>query len=624
MGVPGLLNWLKTRYPLIFQPASLPSRPKADYLFIDFSSWAFVAHREAPGSPTDVSGFRDALLRHLDDIVRIVRPGTFIFITLDHGSPRLKAYTQQTKNDRLSLVREDASGGSAPVRAPGGKTWRRRKAKAKAAHDHDSEPGKAEEAEPDEQAEEEAAAEEEEDRGKEVKKPRVPRSVVAKITIGKTESRSQIPYPVWKAIPTMIKDHIERQLQEDGLWKGLTVIFAPQCGEGEQAIMRFIREQRKLGSWDENAVCCFSSQDADMMLLALQNRVRHAFVLQFPAKKDALKPPLFLYLNVLRDYLELEFGVDDTDQLVDDLLLTIALLGNDFIPSMFAGAPRLEDVPEYEMLGQILPDCFQIYRDFFFAEGRFLTCGDDIQTENFGEFAAAIGAAFDAPNRDFLHAQEFAHCALDRLTWVFRYNKTGQVDPQWTPPDEYRVIPSLRIVGQYAGSFEATIPKPGRAEPMRVTSFKEKSTKNISVPAFRVQLGARDDHYPAGLPSLLRFPPVAVRIPDIAGVVTLVQSFPVDISFAASACGKVVVVNWPYFELGLVEGVIDVGDAAQSLRHGIEYGDVAKLFSVKVLKFDTENPRQLIWAPKVIKVPIQATLPFDAVPEILEMYRPTS
>jgi hypothetical protein len=41
------------------------------------------------------------------------------------------------------------------------------------------------------------------------------------------------------------------------------------------------------------------------------------------------------------------------------------------------------------------------------------------------------------------------------------------------------------------------------------------------------------------------------------------------------------------------------------------------------LQFDTENARQLIWAPTLIKVSVQ-TLPPGAVPAILEMYWRTS
>jgi hypothetical protein len=117
-------------------------------------------------------------------------------------------------------------------------------------------------------------------------------------------------------------------------------------------------------------------------------------------------------------------------------------------------------------------------------------------------------------------------------------DKTDQVDPQWTPAGEHRVIPSLRIVGQYTRSFEAKMLKPDRGEPMHATSFSEGSTKSICIRAFRVQLGARDDRHPAGLSSLLRFPPVAVRIPETTGITTLVQAFPVDLSVAAPRVAK--------------------------------------------------------------------------------------
>jgi len=308
----------------------------------------------------------------------------------------------------------------------------------------------------------------------------------------------------------------------------------------------------------------------------------------------------------LRDYLQLEFECRD-DRLIDDWLLTVSLLGNDFIPSLF------RDV-EIREVGRILGLCFRIYREAFLRKGMFLTTDDEILMENFGSFLMMIGRELNSSEQEFENSREFAHEALDRLVWIYRYNKTGRAAQNWLPRVEYRVVPGIFMVGKYAQDFRSSLKQDPSSPAMKFDVLNETRPPTNSAQTFlnKFSIPAPHRKHLPQFPSLLRFPPVEVVVRES---VSLRQEFPLRPEFAEQVCGKVVAVNWPYPELALVHEVVESSDVKS--QQGVEFAKSARVFAVKLLRFEKRTFRVI---PEPICVPLQSVLPVEFVPELLDVF----
>jgi hypothetical protein len=224
-------------------------------------------------------------------------------------------------------------------------------------------------------------------------------------------------------------------------------------GEAEYSIMKYIRERRS--KWSRDATVCIASQDTDVVLLALQNRVQNCFILNYPQRNETLFAPEFINIDALRYYLGEEFGVDGkgVEQVVDDQMLMMSLLGNDFIPTMFAGAPDFDHLQQFERVNLIMERCHEVYSEAFVPNGRFLTNGDDIVGGNFGPFLEELGKLFRMSDEISDGSKEASEAALERVTWIYRYSRSGKVDLGWTPGNENANLPSPRVIAKYANGF---------------------------------------------------------------------------------------------------------------------------------------------------------------------------
>jgi 5'-3' exoribonuclease 2 len=156
-------------------------------------------------------------------------------------------------------------------------------------------------------------------------------------------------------------------------WRALTVVLsdANTPGEGEHKFMQFIREQRARPGWNPNTWHCVYGLDADLIHLALATHEPHFYILrevvffqqdkrggrrgnaedagcnvqQEPksaAQKPAIakKPYQFLKIDMLREYLTLEFEdlrlpfEFDPERIIDDFVFMCFFVGNDFLPHM--------------------------------------------------------------------------------------------------------------------------------------------------------------------------------------------------------------------------------------------------------------------------------------------------
>ena len=109
--------------------------------------------------------------------------------------------------------------------------------------------------------------------------------------------------------------------------------------------MKFIRNSRG----PANVQHCIYGLDADLILLSLISHEPFIIVLReevtigsvrsLPARKNVTDTPKFecLYINILREYLALEFlslpGLE-IERLIDDFVVLLLFVGNDFIPRL--------------------------------------------------------------------------------------------------------------------------------------------------------------------------------------------------------------------------------------------------------------------------------------------------
>lgn len=141
-------------------------------------------------------------------------------------------------------------------------------------------------------------------------------------------------------------------------------------GEGEHKIMEYIRHAKAQPGFNPNTRHCLYGLDADLIMLGLCTHERYFSLLREEVKfgkndkkTSNLKEIRFylLHLTLLSEYLELEFASVrdrlrfpfDIHKLIDDWILLVYLVGNDFIPHM----------PHLHINENALPTLYEAYMD---------------------------------------------------------------------------------------------------------------------------------------------------------------------------------------------------------------------------------------------------------------------
>ena len=136
------------------------------------------------------------------------------------------------------------------------------------------------------------------------------------------------------------------KMETDPNWRKLEVVLSgvDVPGEGEHKMMQYIRERQ-----GENIRHCLYGLDADLIILGLathqqnvvilREEVNITYIRENPPRKLIGVPPKYqlICLNLVREYLQLDFAqlpAIDLERLIDDFILIVAFVGNDFIPRL--------------------------------------------------------------------------------------------------------------------------------------------------------------------------------------------------------------------------------------------------------------------------------------------------
>lgn len=152
-----------------------------------------------------------------------------------------------------------------------------------------------------------------------------------------------------------LKYFVHKKITEDSRWANIEIVLSGHevPGEGEHKIQEFIRAVRSQDDYDPNLRHCIYGLDADLIMLGLVSHDPHFALLReevtFGNRKTSSGPKdvtdqkfYLLHLSLVREYLELEFKeveeqVDfeyDFEKVLDDFILIMYVIGNDFLPHL--------------------------------------------------------------------------------------------------------------------------------------------------------------------------------------------------------------------------------------------------------------------------------------------------
>lgn len=333
MGVPALFRWLSKKYPKIvspvvepdyedeFNPASyLDPNPngEVDNLYLDMNGIVHpCSHPEhKPAPETEEEMFLD-IFDYTNRVLLMARPRKVLMIAVDGVAPRAKMNQQRARRFRAA-----------------------QEAKIK-----------------DEEKQREI-------RDRELRGELIDTAIKTK----SWDSNAITPgTPFMDGLAQALRYWVAYKLSTDPGWKDLQVIISDATvpGEGEHKLMSFIRSQRSDPQYNPNTKHCIYGLDADLIFLGLATHEPHFRVLREDVfanqsrqmstrdqmnmtqdQKDAIaaqdkkKPFLWLHVNVLREYLEIELFnphlpfTFDKERAIDDWVFMCFFVGNDFLPHL--------------------------------------------------------------------------------------------------------------------------------------------------------------------------------------------------------------------------------------------------------------------------------------------------
>lgn len=151
-----------------------------------------------------------------------------------------------------------------------------------------------------------------------------------------------------------LKYFVHKKMTEDVRWSNVKIILSGHevPGEGEHKIMNFIRTIKSQDNYNPNLRHCVYGLDADLIMLGLVTHDTHFSLLREevtfgPSSQnksgDVHDQKFFLlHLSLLREYMELEFADLENEisfeynfeRILDDFILIMYVIGNDFLPHL--------------------------------------------------------------------------------------------------------------------------------------------------------------------------------------------------------------------------------------------------------------------------------------------------
>ncbi|EFP79344.2 5'-3' exoribonuclease 2 [Puccinia graminis f. sp. tritici] len=388
MGVPALFRWLSKKYPKVVEqviedvpaqnavdggteevPIDMsqrnPNGMEFDNLYLDMNGIVHpCTHPEGKKPPETEAEMMIEVFKYTERVVNMVRPRKLLMIAIDGVAPRAKMNQQRSRRFRAA-----------------------QEAKVK-------------------EEEKQALIEEYKQQGKELPEDY------------KTDKKAWDSNAITPGTPFMtlltesLRYWIVYKMNTDKGWSQIQVILSDASvpGEGEHKIMDFVRRQRTQPSYDPNTKHVIYGLDADLIMLSLATHEPHFKVLREDVFADQKKgkgcytcgqlghhssqcqgkpkekvdehdtkqkpverkPFIFLDVGILREYLAIELNIGglpfpfDIERAIDDWVLLIFFVGNDFLPHL----------PSLEIREGAIDTLLKIWKTNLGRMGGFLTdCG---------------------------------------------------------------------------------------------------------------------------------------------------------------------------------------------------------------------------------------------------------
>ncbi|KNZ57980.1 hypothetical protein VP01_2023g2 [Puccinia sorghi] len=388
MGVPALFRWLSKKYPKVVEqviedvpaqnaveggteevPIDMsqrnPNGIEFDNLYLDMNGIVHpCTHPEGKKPPETEAEMMIEVFKYTERVVNMVRPRKLLMIAIDGVAPRAKMNQQRSRRFRAA-----------------------QEAKVK-------------------EQEKQALIEEYKQQGKELPEDY------------KTDKKAWDSNAITPGTPFMtlltesLRYWIVYKMNTDKGWSQIQVILSDASvpGEGEHKIMDFVRRQRTQPSYDPNTKHVIYGLDADLIMLSLATHEPHFKVLREDVFADQKKgkgcytcgqpghhssqcqgkpkekvdehdtmqkpverkPFIFLDVGILREYLAVELNIGglpfqfDLERAIDDWVLLIFFVGNDFLPHL----------PSLEIREGAIDTLLKIWKTNLARMGGFLTdCG---------------------------------------------------------------------------------------------------------------------------------------------------------------------------------------------------------------------------------------------------------
>lgn len=215
--------------------------------------------------------------------------------------------------------------------------------------------------------------------------------------------------PFMSVLAKSIRYWTAYKLTNDPGWKDLKIIISDATvpGEGEHKIMEFIRSQRADPTYDPNTTHCIYGLDADLIFLGLATHEphfkilredvfasnnkggrgrtnfgltaadQHRMDLEQQAAKKSTKPFIWLHIDILRQYLEIELFVPklnfpfNFERAIDDWVFMCFFVGNDFLPHL----------PSLDVRDHSIDRLTQIWKRSLNQINGYMTCDGNVKLD---------------------------------------------------------------------------------------------------------------------------------------------------------------------------------------------------------------------------------------------------